>query len=137
MPDDLEVLEILSIPDPAPYDYVEAVNTDFLLTALLRKQRGMLHAELDVARQGVRDEVVRWLFRGTEQGEESITQCPAIFFRPTLACFGYRYMDGQVYGGHIRRVLTQTGRTFVREIFMSNQNWSGFWIRVYVTPYVT
>jgi len=48
-----------------------------------------------------------------------------------LARFGYHYMGVQLYGVHTRRSVTQNGRTYACEIFMSNQGRTGFWIRVY------
>lgn len=135
MLESFEVPEVLVIPDPAPNDFNAVASADFLITALLRKQRGLLHAELlDTRRQDEPNEVVSWNFRDATQNEEMITQIPVRFFRTTLARFGWRYMSGQVYGGHVRRPLTQKGDKFICEIFMSNQNWPGCWIRIYIAP---
>jgi hypothetical protein len=48
-----------------------------------------------------------------------------------LARFGYFYMAVQLYGGFARRVLIHRGRQYGCNIYMSNDNWTGYWIRVY------
>jgi len=123
--DPLEIPELLEIPDPAPYDENPVATADFLMTALLRKQPAMLHAEF-------RSGDGRWFVRDAAQHEECIAESKSVGeFRAVLARFGSHYMAVQLYGGHTRRAVTQQGRKFACEIFMSNQGWTGYWIRVY------
>jgi len=127
--DILEVPELLEIPDPAPYDLNAKETADFLMTMLLRSQPGALHAEF-------RDDDGRWFVRSwkvlTQQTEECVARSEGNgAFRAVLARFGAHYMDGQLYGGHTFRQLSQRGQRFTCRFFMSNDNWSGHWIRVY------
>jgi|ERR1043166_5154059 hypothetical protein len=126
--DTLEIPELLEIPDPAPYDENPVATADFLMTALLRKQPAILHAEF-------RGGDGSWFLRDAEQRDERITQSKTVGeFRAVLARFGHHYMSDQLYGGHARKTVAQGGRRFACEIFMSNQGWTGYWIRVYARP---
>ena len=123
--DTLDIPELLEIPDPAPYDENPVATADFLMTVLLRKLPAMLHAEFQ-------DGDGRWFVRDAARREESVATSKTVGeFRAVLARFGYHYMGVQLYGGHTRRTVTQHGRQFACEIFMSNQSATGFWIRVY------
>jgi len=123
--DALDIPELLEIPDPHPYDENPVATADFLMTALLRDQPAMLHAEF-------RGGDGRWFVRDSAQRDESIAESKTVGeFRAVLARFGHHYMGGQLYGGHKRLSVTQRGREFACEIFMSNQGWTGYWIRVY------
>jgi hypothetical protein len=123
--DTLDISELLEIPDPPPYDENPVATDDFLMTALLRKQPAMLHGEF-------RGGDGRWFVLDSAQHEESIAESKTVGeFRAVLARFGHHYMGVQLYGGHKRLSVTQHGRKFVCEIFMSNQGRTGYWIRVY------
>ena len=123
--DILDIPELLEIPDPAPYDENSVATADFLMTALLRKQPAMLHAEF-------LDDDGRWFVRDSARREECVAESKTVGeFRSVLARIGYHYMNVQLYGGHIRRAVTQNGKKFNCEIFMSNQGLTGYWIRVY------
>lgn len=122
----LDIPELLEIPDPTPYDLNPAAVADFLMTALLRRSPAMLHAEFKGG-DG------RWFVRDAERRDTCVTELKTVGeFRAVLARFGFHYMGVQLYGGHTRRNVTQNGRTYTCEIFMSNQGQTGFWIRVYV-----
>jgi hypothetical protein len=124
--DTLDIPELLEIPDPAPYDENPVATADFLMTALLRKQPAMLHAEFQ-------DGDGSWFIRDSARREECVAKSRHVGeFRAVLARFGYHYMDVQLYRGHASRFVTQRGQRFVCEIFMSNQGSTGFWIRVHV-----
>ena len=123
--DILDIPELLEIPDPAPLDACPTSIADFLMTALVRKQPAMLHAEFQ-------DGDGRWFIRDAARHEECIAESKTVGeFRAVLARFGYHYMGVQLYGGHTRRAVSQSGQKFACEIFMSNQSATGFWIRVY------
>lgn len=121
----LEIPEVIEMPNPSPYD-ADAVGTaDFLMTTLLRKLPSMLHAEFQ-------DGDGRWFIKDAQRLETGVTQSKTVGeFRAVLARFGHHYMGGQLYGGHIRWKISQKGRNFFCEIFMSNQGMTGYWIRVY------
>ena len=124
----VEIPEMLEIPNPAPYDENPTAVADFLMTALLRKHPGMLHAEF-------RNGDGRWYIRNSAQQENCIAKSKTVGeFRSILARFGHHHMGGQLYGGHTRLSVTQHGQEFACEIFMSNQGWTGYWIRVYTRP---
>ena len=126
--DSLDIPELLEIPDPAPYDENPVATADFLVTALLRAQPAMLHAEF-------RGGDGRWFVRPAssfDRDGECVAESKSVGeFRAVLARFGAHYMDTQLYGGHIRRSVEQRGHRFHCEFFMSNQGPTGYWIRVY------
>ena len=122
--DILDIPELLEIPDPAPYDAKPTEIADFLMTMLFQRQPAMLHAEF-------RDGDARW-FVQTAQKDECIADSKHVSeFRAVLARFGAHFMDTQLYGGHTRRMITQRQRKFACRFFMSNDNATGYWIRVY------
>lgn len=121
----LDIPELLEIPDPAPCEENPVAVADFLLTALLRRLPAILHAEFEGGSG-------RWFVRDMERRDTCVAESKTVGeFRAVLARFGFHYMGVQLYGCHTRRSVTQNGRTYACEIFMSNQGWTGFWIRVY------
>jgi hypothetical protein len=122
--DILDIPELLKIPDPAPYDENPVAVADYLLTMLFQRQPAMLHAEF-------RDGDGLW-FVQTAKKDECVAESKSVGeFRSVLARFGAHFMDTQLYGGHTRRALTQRQRKFACRFFMSNDNSTGYWIRVY------
>lgn len=123
----LEVPERHEIPDPAACcDKTLVVTADFLMTALLRRSPAVLRAKW----QG---KEVRWLIEAADFDETCLYQSEmGGDFRGLLARFGHHYMDGQLYGGHIRRLLAQNARRYLCEFAMSNQAKTGFWIQICV-----
>ena len=122
--DILDIPELIEIPDPAPYDENPVAVADYLMTMLFRNQPAMLHAEF-------RDGDGGW-FVQTAQKDECIAKSKSVGeFRSVLARFGAHFMDTQLYGGHTRRALTQQRRELACRFFMSNDNATGYWIRVY------
>jgi hypothetical protein len=122
--DILDIPELLEIPDPAPYDENPVAVADYLMTMLFQRQPAMLHAEF-------RDGDGHW-FVQTAQKDECIAKSKSVGeFRSVLARFGAHFMDTQLYGGHIRRALTQRQQKFICRFFMSNDNATGYWVRVY------
>src|SRR3982750_2216314 len=116
----LNIPELLKIPDPAPFDASPVATVDFLMTALLRKQPAMLHAEF----QG---DDGHWFVRDSAQREECVAKSKSSGeFRAVLARFGHHYMGDQLYGGHRRLSIAQHQQKFACEIFMSNQGWTGY-----------
>jgi hypothetical protein len=123
--DTLEIPELIEIPDPAPCDENPVATADFLITALIRKHSAMLHAEFHRG-DG------HWFLRDAQGHDDLIARSKTIGeFRAVLVRFGHHHMNGQLYGGHARRTVAQHGRKFACEIFMSNQGWTGYWIRLY------
>jgi hypothetical protein len=122
--DILDIPELIEIPDPTPLDANPSAIADYLLTALFRRQPAMLHAEF-------RDGDGRWFVQSAHSDECVAESKSTGEFRSVLARFGAHFMDTQLYGGHIRRVLTQRGQKFACRFFMSNDNSTGYWIRVY------
>lgn len=119
----IEVPVVQEIPDPLPSEMYPISHADFVMTALLGRQPAKLHAEFQ-------DGNARWLIKNASDNEECIKESKDLGeFRAILARFGYHYMNSQLYGGHIRRIVTQQGKKFYCEIFMSNQGSTGFWIR--------
>jgi hypothetical protein len=122
--DILDITESLEIPNPAPYDANPSAIADYLMTMLFQRQPAMLHAEF-------RDGDGRWLVQSAQK-DECIANSKRLWeFRAVLARFGAHFMDTQLYGGHTRRMITQQQRKFACRFFMSNDNATGFWIRVY------
>jgi hypothetical protein len=98
---------------------------DYLLTALLRHNSAQLHGEF-------RDGLGVWSVRPRPGEDIQVARFDSVgAFRSVLARFGYRYMAVQLYGGYARRILTQGGRSYICVIHMSNDNWTGYWLRVY------
>jgi len=123
--DIFNIPELLEIPDPAPDDENPAATTAFLMTALLRKNPAVLYADF-------RGGDGRWWVRDSAQHEECVAESKGVgHFRSILARFGHCFMGDQLYGGHARLSVEQNGQKFACEIFMSNQGWTGYWIRVY------
>jgi hypothetical protein len=120
--DILDIPELLEIPNPIDENAV--ATADFLMTALLRKQPALLHAEFRAGNG-------RWFVRDSTQREECIAESKSVGqFRAVLARFGFHYMGIQLYGGHAQRTVSQGGQTFTCDIFMSNQGNTGYWIRI-------
>ena len=122
----IEVPEVIEISS-AEFDVVAYAH--FLLTQLLRQNTALLHGQFQNG-TGV------WLLRrrldGTEGPDVEIARMDSVgAFRVVLARFGYYYMAVQLYGGFARRVLTHRGRQYACSIYMSNDNCTGYWMRVY------
>ncbi len=122
----IEVPEVAELSG-AEFDVVTYAH--FLLTRLLRHDTALLHGQF-------RDGTGIWLLRqrpnGTEGSDEAIARIDSKGdFRMVLARFGFFYMAVQLYGGFARRVLIHRGRQYGCNIYMSNDNWTGYWIRVY------
>ena len=130
--DNLDIPELFRIPDSTPDDANPSAIADYLMTMLFQRQPAMLHAEF-------RDGDGRWFVQSGQKDEcisGEMDECVAESkrlpeFRAVLARFGAHFMDLQLYGGHTRRTLTQHQRKFSCRFFMSNDNATGFWIRVY------
>jgi len=122
--DIIGIPELLEIPNPAPYDENPVAVADYLMSMLFRHQPAMLHAEF-------RDGDGRW-FVQTAQKDECVAESKSVGeFRSVLARFGAHFMDTQLYGGHTRRSVIQKQQKFACRFFMSNDNATGYWIRVY------
>ena len=65
--DILDIPELLKIPDPAPYDGNPVATADYLMTALLRRNPALLHAEF-------RGGDGRWFIRDSTQRDECVAQ---------------------------------------------------------------
>jgi hypothetical protein len=122
----IEVPELIKVSE-AGFDVIEYAN--FLLAHLLREDAALLHAQFQ---NGIAVWLLRQRPKGTEGAEVEIARMDSVGdFRVVLARFGYYYMAVQLYGGFARRVLTHRGRQYACSIYMSNDNWTGYWIRVY------
>lgn len=128
----IEVPEIQKLPHLLPRQWDVVAVADHLLTALLRHDSGLLHADFQ-------DGGGRWRVRGWALQSSITEEVVAVienlgYFRAVLARFGHAYMQGQLYGGFSEGVLTQ-GRTRRRfALYMANDGFRGYWLRVYITP---
>jgi hypothetical protein len=102
-----------------------------VLTALLRREAGVLHAEHYDPEPSVGWFIAPPGWRG-EQTDAPVAVSPSRgAFRSVLARFGHHYMSGQLYHGYALRFLRQRGRLHRCHIYMSNTGQSGFWIEIY------
>ena len=120
-------VECLPATDPHHYDVVGVA--DYLLTKLLRDEAGWLHADF---RENGGEWRVRSWSRDVSSPEEIVAMTERkSLFRAVLARFGMHYMGGQLYGGFAELGLTQCGNTHVAAIYMANDGWRGYWLRVF------
>jgi hypothetical protein len=122
----IEVPEVTELSG-AEFDVVAYAH--FLLTHLLRHDTALLHGQFQ-------DGTGIWLLRQRTNGKDGSDVAIARLgskgdFRMVLARFGFFYMSVQLYGGFAHRVLIHRGCQHVCNIYMSNDNWTGYWIRVY------
>lgn len=122
----LLVPEMREIPDPASDDFNVIDIVDYLVTAAIHHQPALLYA--DHFREGG-----GWFLRETSQTERHLGRFDG--FRSILARFGHHYLNGQLYGGHIRRRVSQSDEVFHCEIFMSNQQSTGYWLVMHIRKY--
>lgn len=123
----IEVPEVIEVSG-TEFDVVAYAH--FLLTHLLRQNTALLHGQFQ---NGTGIWLLRQRPKGTEGPDVEIARLDSVgVFRVVLARFGYYYMGVQLYGGFARRVLTHRGRQYACSIYMSNDNWTGYWIRIYV-----
>ena len=129
--DTQDVPEVFEMPQLGPNEESPVAFADLMLTALLGRESGMLHAEHHDA-----DPSVGWfigpLDRRGEETDAPVAVSPSRgAFRSVLARFGHHYMDGQLYHGYALRFLRQRGSVHRCHIYMSNAGQSGFWIEIY------
>ena len=125
----IEVPEVLELTRASGTEFDVVQYVHFLLTSLLREGTGLLHAQFQNG-TGI------WLLRqrpsGVEGPDVEIARLDGVgIFRAVLARFGYFYMGVQLYGGFARRALIHHGRQYACTIYLSNDNSTGYWIRVY------
>jgi hypothetical protein len=124
-----EVPEVDPQPVAVPHRPDAVAFADYLLTTLLRHENGLLHADF------LRDNGL-WLLRSGSRAvagpDEVIAGSESLgVFRMVLARFGHHYMGGQLYGGFTEGAFIQGGRTRRFALYMANDQWRGYWLRVY------
>jgi hypothetical protein len=132
----LEVPEVTQLPELSGEDENPVAFADMILTALLRYDRALLYAEhfwRDPANSAVswriqpRDATI--VSRDIEIGISPTRGA----FRSVLARFGHHYLGGQYYNGYATRLLRQGNITRRCQIYMSNEGFAGFWIKIFVS----
>jgi hypothetical protein len=99
---------------------------DYLVATLLSRAPGLLQAEF------IAEGPIAWFVRaGGRQVEEVFRSSNSATFRSLLARFGGHYLDTQLYGGYVQRVLIFGEQRWMCRIYMSNAGGSGLWIRAY------
>jgi hypothetical protein len=130
--DTLEVPEVWEVPPQlSPNEETPVAFADMVLTALLAREAGLLHAEHHDSELSV-----GWFLSPLDwpggQTDAPVAVSPSRgTFRSVLARFGHHYMGGQLYHGYALRFLRQRGRVHRCHIYMSNAGQSGFWIEIY------
>jgi hypothetical protein len=114
--------------DQLPADRNVSAFADYLLTKLLRRQAGFLHVDSRDA--------VGWCIEVERGRHEVVPEQEFGEFRATLARFGKQYMGGQLYGGFSQPRLSQQGVIYDAAIYMGNDQWRGYWLRLYVRAVV-
>ncbi len=112
-----------------PLEHVLTVR-HFLLTALLKHDDALLHAE---HRRPAPD--VTWYVRPRsdehEGDDEAIAVLPSAILQSVAARLAVLLEIDYKEGGQGRAVLSQDGRRYDCRVFLSNCRASGYWVRVY------
>lgn len=128
-----EVKECPSVPPTgAPAEEFPARFVDHVLTVALHESPAVISAEwmpLDPER-------VQWFMRSASTGHESkvLATIPAQMFRLVLARFNYAYLNNQLYGGCLARLLRQGELVRATALHSSNDRRFGLWIRIMTGP---
>lgn len=97
-----------------------------LMAVCLEQAPSLLYAEYSEGGE------IPWIVRNGEGERKEIYRSPdCARFRMALARFGAGYLDGQLYGGYVQRVMVFQNQRWMCRIYMSNLGASGFWIRAY------
>jgi hypothetical protein len=112
--------------DPLPEGWVESF-AEFLLTKALE---GACVIEAERLRGDTAPTLWRHRARNTREPVNVLAQTPPRIFRTLLAYFGGKYLERQLYGGCVRRVLRQGRTTTVVIVHTGNEGVAGFWIRI-------
>ena len=112
-----------------PLEHVADV-LHFLLTALLRYDQALLHAEY---RRPAANTI--WYLRARTNDHEgddaTLAVLPSAIVPSCAARLALALDMDHKAGGHRRAVLSQEGRQHECRIFLSNCRESGYWIRLY------
>lgn len=102
---------------------------NFIITHAMRDANVV---DAEVARVGGQGAPVPWRLRprSASNQETTLAEMPSSMFRNVLARINVRFLDGQMYGGCVRRVLCQGGVQQIAVIHTGNEQASGFWIRM-------
>ena len=93
---------------------------------------GRLSIELPRSRD--RNSVSEWLFAPLGQPTVLIAEMDSKVVRHVFAFVGQQLMQGRLYGGHMRRPIQVNYQRFHSSIFLSNEQFSGFWLRLFLAP---
>ena len=129
--DTQEVPEVFEMPQLGPNEESPVALADMMLTALLGRESGVLHAEHHDAELSVGWFIAPLDWHGEETDAPVAVSPSRGAFRSVLARFGHHYMSGQPYHGYALRFLRQRGQVHRCHIYMSNAGQSGFWIEIY------
>lgn len=135
----IDVPEVDQLPELTSGVEDPVAFADMILTALLRYDSALLHAE-HFWRDGS-DSSISWKIQPRDptivSREIEIGISPSLSsFRSVLARFGHHYMGGQLYNGYALRWLRQRAEPRRCHLYMSNAAQSGFWIRVHVSGHL-
>jgi len=127
----LDVPEVRQLPELSANEEDAVAFTDMMLTSLLGYENALLRAEHIDA-----DSSVSWCIEPRDEAVFThaieVGVSPSLgSFRSVLARFGHHYMYGQLYQGYALRLLRQRGRMYRCHIYLSNEEQSGYWVRVY------
>jgi hypothetical protein len=129
--DTQEVPEVFEIPQLGPNEESAVAFADLMLTALFRRESGLLHAEHHDAEPSIGWFIAPLDWHGEGTDPPVMVSPSRGAFRSVLARFGHHYMGGQLYNGYALRFLRQRSQVHRCHIYMSNAGQSGFWIEVY------
>ena len=101
---------------------------DFVLTTALAEAPALIEAEW----VGPAQNQVLWTARkyGDTVSFRIVGWQEGTYFRSTLARIGFHLLNGQMYGGAIRRYLRQGERKVIAAIHTSNDQATGYWVRI-------
>jgi hypothetical protein len=121
---DLETPLVLDVPTEPEREIGKIAQ--YLVTCVLQNGPATLEAEWTG-----QTPVIWNLLKRAETKTEIYRSENLSVFRVVLARFGGFYMDMQLYGGYVQRVLRMSDAGWMTRIYMSNTGASGYWIRMY------
>jgi len=122
-----EPLELPTI-DKEPFPNAVVLYVDYMLNRLVSLCPANLTAENDWKS----DKPIPWFINalGNDRPPMKAGEIPQRFFRTILARFGHHYLDDQLYGGYVKRIIAFQKSEYRLIFHMGNDGHSGNWIRV-------
>ena len=105
---------------------------DFLVCQLILQGPGSIESRFDADTPTK----IEWLFTPRRASQQKSVHLSSIsFFRPLLACFGWKYLDN-AYGGHIRFGIQFEGESEPRpelfSLYQCNEMETACWLKIYL-----